>query len=391
MKSRRERLAGGLAVYVTSHGFGHLNRTAAVLNRVPADVPITIRSNSNLFEHWRERLKRPADLEHYVADTGAVNPPGDSAATDPVATLELAMRFHGEAMAGLDDQVRRLREHETAAVLCDAPAIPLVAARRAGVPGFLMSNFTWADIYAPYARAVDSTEAKRFVEDLRSCYRQATATFRVGPAMSMSWLSPLIEPGMVATQGRDRSGELRRLFGLKKTDKLVYIYIGRYGQNDLDWSRLRRFASQGVHFLGYQPEPRGKPDNFHLLPSADWPGGDLIASSDAIVAKAGYGTVCEAMARGTPMIYPPRIGFAEYRSLDRALRSWGGGVPIPARDFLTLRLDRALTRALEIRPGPVPYPTNGAQKIASHLVTLCRPSRGRKALVIGQSRSGFPA
>ena len=77
---------GRLAVYVTSHGFGHLNRTAAVLNHVPADVPVTIRSNSNLFEHWRERLKRPAELEHYVCDVGAVNPPGDSNATDPVAT-----------------------------------------------------------------------------------------------------------------------------------------------------------------------------------------------------------------------------------------------------------------------------------------------------------------
>ena len=157
---------------------------------------------------------------------------------------------------------------------------------------------------------------------------------------------------MVVNQGRDRGGELRRLFGLKKTDKLVYIYIGRYGQSDLDWSRLRRFAAQGVHFLGYQPEPHGKPDNFHLVPSADWPGGDLIASSDAIVAKAGYGTVCEAMARGTPMIYPPRSGFAEFRSLDRALRAWGGGVPISSRDFFTLKLDRALARALEIRPGP---------------------------------------
>ena len=386
MKNRRERVGSGLAVYVTSHGFGHLNRTAAVLNQVPADVPVTIRSNSNLFEHWRERLKRPAELEHYVADTGAVNPPGDSAATDPVATLELAMRFHGEVMAGLDDQVRRLREQEPGALLCDAPAAPLVAARRANVPGFLMSNFTWADIYAPYARAVGG-EALRFVADLRSCYRQATATFRVEPAMSMSWLTPLIEPGMVATQGRDRSGELRQLFGLRKTDKVVYIYIGRYGQNDLDWSRLRRFAAQGVHFLGYQPEPHGKPDNFHLVPSALWPGGDLIASSDAIVAKAGYGTVCEAMARGTPMIYPPRSGFAEYRSLDRALRAWGGGVPISSRDFFTLKLDRALARALEIRPGPAPYPTDGAKRIASHLTALCRPSRS----VVGQSRSGFPA
>jgi hypothetical protein len=381
MNGRRDRVTRRLAVYVTSHGFGHLNRTAAVLNHVPVDVPVTIRSHSNLFEHWRERLKRPAELEHYICDVGAVNPPGDSNATDPVASIERAMRIHAEAMATVDEQVHRLREQETGAVFCDAPAVPLVAARRACVPGILMGNFTWADIYAPYARAVGG-EAPRFVADLRSCYRQATATFRVEPAMSMSWLSPKIDPGMVVNQGHDRSGELRRLFGLDKSDKLVYMYIGRYGQNELDWSRLRRFAAQGIHFLGYHPGPRGMPENLHLVPSADWPGGDLIASSNAIVAKAGYGTVCEAMARGTPMIYPPRSGFAEYRSLDRSLRAWGGGVPISSREFFTFKLDRALARALEIRPGPALYPTDGAKKIANHLGALCRSLPGRKVSAV---------
>ena len=77
-----------------------------------------------------------------------------------------------------------------------------------------------------------------------------------------------------------------------------------------------------------------------------WPGGDLIASTDAAVAKAGYSTACEAMASGTPMIYPPRRGFAEFRSLDRALRDWPGGVPISSRDFQGLRL--------EARPGTGP-------------------------------------
>jgi hypothetical protein len=361
-------------VYVTSHGFGHLNRTAAVLNRVPSDVPVTIRSHSNLFEHWRERLKRPAELEHYVSDVGAVNPPGDSAATDPFATLALAVPFHAEAMAKLDDQVRRLHEQGTTAVLCDAPAVPLVAARRAGVPGVLMSNFTWADIYAPYARAAGG-EALRFVAHLRACYRQATATFRVEPAMSMSWMSPVTESGMVVNQGRDRSAELRRLFGLKNADKLVYLYLGRYGQSDLDWSRLQRFAARRVHFLAYQPAPDGHLANLYAVPSADWPGGDLIASSDAIVAKAGYGTVCEAMAGGTPMIYPPRSGFAEFRSLDRALRGWAGGIPIASRDFYSLKLERALARALEIEPGPAPFPTDGAKRIADHMTKLCRQSR----------------
>ncbi len=375
-----------LAVYVTSHGFGHLNRTAAVLNRVPADVPVTIRSHSNLFEHWRERLKRPAELEHYVSDAGAVNPPGDSAATDPVATLELAMRFHGEAMARLDDQVRRLREQETAAVLCDAPAVPLVAARRAGVPGFLMSNFTWADIYAPYARAVGG-EAMRFVADLRACYRQATATFRVEPAMSMSWLSPMIEPGMVVNQGRDRSGELRRLFGLKKTDKLVYLYIGRYGQNDLDWSRLRRFAAQGVHFLGYQPEPPGKARQLPRRPLGrlarrrshrlerchrrqgrlrDRLRGDGPRHADDLSSSE---RVCRIS------LTRPRLARLGRRSADLLAR------------LLALELDRALASALEIRPGPAPFPADGAKRIAGHLTALCRPSRDQKVSVVVPARS----
>jgi hypothetical protein len=378
MTERRKRAGRErLVVYVTSHGFGHLNRTAAVLNRVHPEVPITIRAHSNLFDHWRERLTRPAELEHYVSDAGAVNPPGDSAATDPAATLVLARRVHVEAMARLHDEVRRVQELETAAVLCDAPAVPLVAARRAGVPGFLMSNFTWADIYAPYARS-QGGDALRFVADLRACYRQATATFRVEPAMSMSWLNPVIEAGMIVSTARNRRAELRRLLCLKKSDRLVYLYLGRYGQNDLDWSRLRQFTERGIHFLSYYAAPGSNPPNLHVVPSPDWPGGDLIASSDAIVAKAGYGTVCEAMARGTPMIYPPRSGFAEFRSLDRALRGWGGGVPISSRDFRALKLEHALERALATEPGLSPFPVDGAKRIALHLTTACRTVRGHK-------------
>jgi hypothetical protein len=371
MNSRPGRRRRRLAVYVTSHGFGHMHRTSAVINQVPVDVPVTIRSHPDLFEQWRQRLRRPAQLDAYVSDAGVVNPPGDSAATDPLETLRLAARLHDEAMARLDDEVRRLRADATAAVLCDAPAVPLVAARRADTPGFLLANFTWADIYAPYVRAAGGVHA-HLVAQLRRAYRHATATFRVEPALRMSWLKPQIEAGMVVNLGRDRRAELRRSLALSKSDRLVYLYLGRYGQSDLEWQRLDRFAERGIHFLGFHPAPVGKIKNLHIIHSADWPGGDLVASCDAIVAKAGYGTVAEAMAGGTPMIYPPRRGFAEFRALDRALRDWGGGVPVSGRDFRALRLARALEQALARAPGPPPFATDGAARIAGHLTALCR-------------------
>ena len=113
-----------------------------------------------------------------------------------------------------------------------------------------------------------------------------------------------------------------------------------------------------------------------MIPAADWTGGDLIASCDVLVAKAGYGTICEAMACDTPVIYPPRRGFAEFRALDRALRSWSGGIPASTRDFQSFRIEPHLNRAFNVKPGNPPFGVEGARYIADHLTQLC--SRGLK-------------
>jgi hypothetical protein len=184
---------------------------------------------------------------------------------------------------------------------------------------------------------------------------------------------------MVANPGLDRRNELHRLLDLSSREKLVYFYIGRYGQDDLDWERLEAYADKGIHFVGYHPAPVGPLKNLHVIPAAEWTGSDLIASTDALVAKAGYGTVCEAMAGDTPIIYPPRTGFSEFRALDRALQSWGGGIPVSARDFRNLRLDRALDRAFQVGSLKPPFPTDGAARVAHHLTGLCQrtPARAR--------------
>lgn len=356
---------GGVAFYVTSHGFGHLNRSVAVINRIPSDVPVTIRCHSSLFAHWGERLLRPARLEEHVSDVGALNPPGDSAATDGPATLAKAAEVHRSAMAHVDNDATKLRDEGTAAVVCDATPVPLVAAMRAGVPGFLLANFTWADIYAPHARKI-GPEAEATVRDIRSAYAQASGLFRAEPAMRIKGVGPTIEVGMVVTPGVDRRDELRARLGLSSSDRLVYFYVGRYGQANMGWNRLAALA--GIHFVGFHEAPTGPMANLHVVPPTEWTGADLAASADAIVAKAGYGTACEAIAAGVPMIYPPRVGFAEHRALDRALRAWGGGIPIPARDFNDFRLARPLARAFASRPGATPFAVGGASRVVDHLM-----------------------
>jgi hypothetical protein len=272
-------------------------------------------------------------------------------------------------MANLDRDVQSLRSSGMRAVLCDAPAVPLVAAKRAGLPGFLLANFTWADIYASHALASGS-EAIAFVAELRQAYRHATLTFRAQPALAMRGIGPVEDVGMVVSVGRNRRDELRSSLGLSAHDKLIYFYVGRYGQANLGWERLARMSH--LHFVGFHEASVGPLPNLHVVDPTQWTGADLAASSDAMVAKAGYGTACEAMAAGTPMIYPPRTGFAEHRALDRALRTWGGGVPVSAREFTELNLEKHLKKALAIRPGPVRFPLNGAELVARRLDEICR-------------------
>ena len=362
---------GGLAVYVTSHGFGHLNRTVAVLNRLPDDIPLRIRCKPDLFAHWRERLTRPACFESHVSDVGALNPAGDSAATDGPATLLLAASVHAKAMGRIESDIAALRDEGSAAVLCDAPSIPLVAAKRAGVPGFLLANFTWAEIYEPHARKIGA-DALRFVRELQTSYRDAFHVFRAQPALAMKGFRSMEDVGMVVSRGRDRRVELRALLEIPLHEKIVYFYVGRYGQASLNWDRLA--TMKGTHFVGFHAAPGVSLGNLHVVPATEWTGADLAASADAIVAKAGYGTACEAMAAGTPIIYPPRVGFAEHRALDRALRQWGGGVPASSRAFAELRLESLLKKALSLKPGALPFSLDGAETVARRLVELCRES-----------------
>ena len=313
---------GGLAFYVTSHGFGHLNRSVAVINRIPLDVPVTIRSDPSLFDHWGERLKRPATLEPHSSDVGAINPPGDSAATDGPATLARAAEVHARAMARVDDEADRLRDEGTAALLCDATPVPLVAARRAGIPGFLLANFTWADIYHPHARKL-GPEALPTVREIRAAYRQATTLFRAEPALRMAGVAPTIEVGMVVTPGVQPPG---RAPGQARPARL--------GQAGL---LLHRPVRPGEPGLGAAGRLEGRPLR-RVPPAPERPAAEPPRRPrDRVDRRRPRGLGRRDRRQGRlrhrlrgdgrriPLIYPPRTGFAEHRVLDRALRPGAAG------------------------------------------------------------------
>ena len=360
-----------IAYYVTSHGYGHLNRAAAVVEALPEHVTVVVKTHRDLFDRWRESVGRPCELLEGVFDCGAVHPPGESSRVDPQATLERYAQVHAVGVEGLAHEVTYLRDGPFDAVVCDVAPLPLRAAKMAGIPGLLVANFTWSDIFRPYARRCPGVFSQ-LLHEMQEEYAQANVLLRAEPALPPNGIARVREVGLVTRRGRNRRSELLTELRLPRHSRLVYLYVGRYGQDDMQWQNLTRLAD--LEFVTYHTLDLGLP-NWHVVDPGRWPPRDLTASVDAMVAKAGYGTVTDAMTHRVPLVFPPRFGFAEHRVLAAGLRRWGGGVPISTREFKQLRLRTALETACHLRPAPPPWPCDGAQRCVREILRCARIPR----------------
>jgi hypothetical protein len=298
-----------------------------------------------------------------------VHPAGESSLVDRVATFEKYRAVHAAAASELEREATYLRNGGFAAVVSDIAPLPLRAARRAGLPGILIANFTWHDIFRPYARG-DASGFRDMLRDMQLEYSDATVYLRSQPAIAGSFAAPVQDIGLVTTEGRERRGELIRVLGLGRHARLVYVYVGRYGQADMEWQNLRRLES--YEFVSYHSIPE-QSSHWHVVDPKIWSPGDLAASVDVMLAKAGYGTVSDAMVNRTPLIFPPRHGFAEHRILAGGLLRWGSGIPIGTRQFKTLAWRAAIERALSQRPKAAPWPTDGALRCARQITRAALP------------------
>ncbi len=345
--------------YITAHGFGHLNRSLAVIDHLAAEFDIHVRTHRSLLPQVRQSSPAGIATGLYDPEEWPVHPAGDSSGIDVERTFERFAQLAKMAQSLIEREAELLGGIRPHLIVSDIAVIPLAAAARLGITALLLANFTWVDILGSYR--THALSARSTICALSQLYGQATALLRAEPAMRMDWFRRTHELGLVCRPARSRRAALRKALGLARGAKLIYVYVGRYGQSDMRWDRLAKLP---YHFVAYQTLG-GSCDNWHVVDPAQWPASVLIGSVDACLCKAGYSTVADCMRAKVPLIFPPRQGFAEHQVLRKALIHWGAGITISGRDFRELRWARAIEAACSIRPRKPPWPTAGAKKAAN--------------------------
>lgn len=351
-----------VAFYITGHGFGHATRMAAVASalaeRLP-DVRLTLVTTvpESLF---RLNLAVPFRLRQRTLDVGVIQ--HDSLHLDPAATLAAYARLLERQPATIEEEAAFLRKDAVDLVVADIPPAAFPVARRAGLPGVGISNFTWDWIYADYVR--DLPEDSRILHAIRDAYGQADLFLRLpfhGPCDAFKVIRDI---PMVARRSRRSREEVRSLLGLNGSRPVILLSFGGFEVQGIDFDRVE--ALQEYYFLVTQP-PSRPIRNVRLVTLGPLKYEDLVAQADAVLTKPGYGIVSDCLANRTPVLYTSRGEFAEYPRLVEGLEQYGVSAFIPNRDLLSGNWHSSLKGLFERPRIWADLPADGAEVAADIL------------------------
>ncbi|KAF5754009.1 putative L-arabinokinase [Helianthus annuus] len=333
------------AYYVTGHGFGHATRVVEVVRHlILAGHDVHVVTGAPDFVFTTEIQSPRLFLRKLVLDCGAVQ--ADALTVDRLASLE---KYSETAVAPrasiLATEVKWLNSIKADLVVSDVVAVACRAAADAGIRSVCVTNFSWDFIYAEYVMAA-GYHHRSIVWQIAEDYSHCEFLIRLPGYTPMPAFRDVIDVPLVVRRLHKSRKEVRSEMGISEDVKLVIL---NFGGQPAGWKLKEEYLPPGWLCLVCGASEQELPPNFIKLPK-DVYTPDVMAASDCMLGKIGYGTVSEALAYKLPFVFVRRDYFNEEPFLRNMLEFYQGGVEMIRRDLLTGHWIPYLERATSLKP-----------------------------------------
>ena len=365
--------------YISGHGFGHASREVEIIHafaRLRPSARVIIRSAVNPALLQRT-LTVPYELRPGVCDTGIVQ--ATSIAHDDPATIREAMGFYANYDDRIEAEVGGLSNDNVSLIVGDIAPLAFEVAARLGVPGVAIANFTWDWIYETHPGFVAS--APEIVSMIRSSYRKATRALELPFAGGFDVFSDVQRLPLVARRATRKRDETRTHFDLPANGRMALLSFGGYGLPNLDLTSIDCLDQWTIVTTDRIAAPtNGLPAGIRLIPESAFERSgfryeDLVAASDTVITKPGYGITAECISTGTAMLYTSRGEFREYDVLVAELPRYVRCRFIPQEALLGGQWSDALDALMRQPSAAESMSTDGADAAARVLSAMLGASR----------------
>lgn len=282
-----------IVYYISSHGFGHLTRSLAIIELLlqgRKDLTICIKCSAEhaafAGRYLRER-RLTAEIQLFTSTFEIVVDPVKVQVDFP-ATIHNLKKWIKELPNRALQECTQI-DRRTTVILSDIVPEAFLAAEQLGIPAIGISNFTWYEI------------CKDYVEDdeliiLRELYQKATAFLEF--PLSTGDNMPVADRTAVGLISRpieaDKVHEIRRRY--KQSGRPLLLFsIG--GALELEYKAL----PAGIDWLHTRGVSLPQESNIFSIPDDEPDIQNYVAACDAVVTKFGWSTLAEAIIAEKPV------------------------------------------------------------------------------------------
>lgn len=291
-----------LIAYITSHGFGHATRCLEILRLIPETIDIEIVGTT---PEWlvASSLQRPYTFHHLLHDPGIVQ--RTSLEQDIPATAALWSNLLSNYPAMAEAEAQRLRQREVRLVVGDISPFSQRVAALLGVPNLIVANFSWDWILAPHVAVVPLLED--IIIQIETIFHQCDLLLRTPLSGDLSVFPRRMDIPLVARCARRSCEDVRRELQIDPDKPLILISFGGHRQQNLA-SLCHHYPNCTFAVFGTEESSCA---NLRVLHPGRYHHPDVLAASDAVIGKLGYGLAGEVVVHHKPLLVVERSGFSE--------------------------------------------------------------------------------
>ena len=371
-------MAQAIVFYISSHGFGHASRAIEVINAILARRPETRIGVRTAAPRWLFDLtvKGKVTFSTLETDTGVVQV--DALTLDEADSIRRAASFHSDLVTRAASETRALRELGAGLIVGDIPPLAFAVSAASGIPSIGLGNFTWDWIYADYPRV---RLAPSLLPAIRGAYAKASMALRLPMWGGFESFSNVKDIPFIARHATRTREEVCKALKIPADKPIVLASFGGYGLPGLDTDLLAKFKKYTVITTATVPMSRARKDtplserkgsfvsiNEEGMYDAGVRYEDLVAASEAIVTKPGYGIIAEAIANDAAILYTSRGHFPEYDVLVEEMPKYVRSAFFSHDDLFNGKWETHLDKLLAHGKAKKKPETNGADVAAEILL-----------------------
>ena len=320
--------------YITDHGKGHATRSIAIIKDLQKNFEVIIR-NSNAEDLIKKSLPKIQIIKGKT-DQGSIIK-NDGVSINKSKTKNKFETWISELEKNSKNESKLISKYSPDLIISDISYMPFISAKKNNIPSIAISNFSWYDV-------MDSI-SKQNSKILFESYENADFSIKLPFGTDMNHFKKQKQVNLVCRKTTQTKAEIRKKLKIKDSDKIILFALGDLNQ------KISCSVDKNIKLLSMGKDIQ----NYSSLNVSDWvEGQNIVAASDLVICKCGYGFVTECLANNVPFYHVYDDNHLEQKSISTQLQKLGINNRLQLKDFSNFNISndifniKKLTNKIEI-------------------------------------------